>query len=181
MSRTIRINRAPVLTLWAAVVAQRLGFDWDESLTLGRAVAGLTAYSKGKRLGIFEPTPAAVREKRQQMRREAGAVTIALLERGVPAVHTKDGLRALDKHKRADPASVERYLASKFGDSLKDATAAMRALGRSLPPSELAAKGFDLYVQFRPGVPEGEAGWGAKGKLDLGKIVALAKGEGRRP
>jgi len=24
---TIRINRAPVLTLWAAVVAERLGFD----------------------------------------------------------------------------------------------------------------------------------------------------------
>jgi hypothetical protein len=25
--RTIRSNRAPVLTLWAAVVAERLGFD----------------------------------------------------------------------------------------------------------------------------------------------------------
>jgi len=24
----IKINRAPVLTLWAAVVAERLGFDW---------------------------------------------------------------------------------------------------------------------------------------------------------
>jgi hypothetical protein len=24
---TIRVNRAPVLTLWAAVVAERLGFD----------------------------------------------------------------------------------------------------------------------------------------------------------
>jgi hypothetical protein len=45
--RTIRINRAPVLTLWAAVVAERLGFDHDTALTLGRAVAGLNAYSKG--------------------------------------------------------------------------------------------------------------------------------------
>jgi len=42
-SRTIYINRAPVLTLWAAVVAERLGFSRDEALTLGRAVAGLNA------------------------------------------------------------------------------------------------------------------------------------------
>ena len=28
---TVRVNRAPVLTLWAAVVAQRLGFKWDEA------------------------------------------------------------------------------------------------------------------------------------------------------
>lgn len=30
------VNRAPVLTLWAAVVAERLGVAWDEALTLGR-------------------------------------------------------------------------------------------------------------------------------------------------
>ncbi len=33
----ITINRAPVLTLWVAVVAERLGFAWDEAVTLGRA------------------------------------------------------------------------------------------------------------------------------------------------
>ena len=52
-SRTIYINRAPVLTLWAAVVAERLGFRRDEALTLGRAVAGLNAYSKGVSLGLW--------------------------------------------------------------------------------------------------------------------------------
>ena len=35
-------NRAPVLTLWAAVVAEVLGFGHDEALTLGRAVADKT-------------------------------------------------------------------------------------------------------------------------------------------
>lgn len=54
-SKTISINRAPVLTLWAAVVAQRLGFNEAEALTLGRAVAGLNAQSKGRRLGLFNP------------------------------------------------------------------------------------------------------------------------------
>jgi hypothetical protein len=54
-AKTLSINRAPVLTLWAAVVAQRLGFKEDEALTLGKALAGLNAYSKGRRLGIFKP------------------------------------------------------------------------------------------------------------------------------
>jgi hypothetical protein len=44
---TIRINRAPVLTLWAAVVAERLGFDRDTVLTLGPVVAGLGAHANG--------------------------------------------------------------------------------------------------------------------------------------
>ena len=39
----IRINRAPMLTLWAAVVAERLGFDHAFALTLGQAVAGSSA------------------------------------------------------------------------------------------------------------------------------------------
>ena len=43
----ILINRAPVLTLWATTVGERLGFDEDEGLSLGKAVAGLAAQSKG--------------------------------------------------------------------------------------------------------------------------------------
>lgn len=175
MPRTITINRAPVLTLWAAVVAERLGFEWHEALTLGRAVAGLTAHSKGTRLGIFEPTPEAVWEKREELRRKAGAIRVGLLGRAVPAVHTPEGLRALDREAPAKPESVKRYLAGKFGDALEDATAAMRRLAQSLPPDNLAEIAFDLYVKFRPGVPEGETGWGAKGQLDLGKIEALGK------
>ena len=30
---TVTINRAPVLTLWAAVVAERLGFDRGDTAT----------------------------------------------------------------------------------------------------------------------------------------------------
>ena len=52
---TITVNRAPVLTLWAAIVAERLGFDRDTAMNLGKPVAGLTAQSKGRTLGIFKP------------------------------------------------------------------------------------------------------------------------------
>lgn len=41
--RIVKINRAPVLTLWATVVAERLGYDRDAALTLGKSVAGLNA------------------------------------------------------------------------------------------------------------------------------------------
>ena len=51
------VNRAPVLTLWGAVVAELLGIEDDEALTCGRAVAGLNAYSKGVSLRLFQPTP----------------------------------------------------------------------------------------------------------------------------
>ena len=127
MTRTISINRAPVLTLWAAVVAERLGFDWEEALTLGRAVAGLNAYAKGVRLGLFTPAPEEVREKRKALRPKE-TITVDLLHRAVPAVHTKQGLRALAKEKPVDPESVERYLFAKFGDGFDDALGAMQAL-----------------------------------------------------
>ena len=50
----LRVNRAPVLTLWAAVVAERLGHPADAALTLGRAVAGASDQAKARRFGIAD-------------------------------------------------------------------------------------------------------------------------------
>ncbi|MFP5249719.1 MAG: hypothetical protein ACLGP3_07825 [Acidobacteriota bacterium] len=176
MPTVIRINRAPVLTLWAAVVAERLGFDWDEALTLGRVVAGLNAYSKGVHLGLFQPTPEAERERRRAAR-HGEALQIDLLHRAVPAVQTPDGVRALSKDRPIDPASVERYLRGKFGERYAAARRAMEELAASLAPADLAARAYHLYERFRPEIPAGVGGWGAAGDLDLAAIAALA-GEG---
>jgi hypothetical protein len=170
----IAINRAPVLTLWAAVVAERLGYDRDEALTLGRAVAGLNAQAKGQRLKIFSPAPADTVAKRKRERAAAGAGTVELLGRAVPVVRTRDGLRAAAGAKPDNPESVERYLAGKFGESLKAARAAMAALARAHAPTVLAARAFSLYEEFRPVVPSGQRGWGAKGELDLGRVREMA-------
>ena len=43
------VNRAPVLTLWAAIVAERLGHPPDTALTLGRFVAGSSARANARR------------------------------------------------------------------------------------------------------------------------------------
>jgi hypothetical protein len=171
--QTVTVNRAPVLTLWAAVVAERLGFDWAEALTLGRAVAGLNAYAKGKALGIFEPAPKAVREQRRAL--EAGRrLEVSLLHRAVPAVRTADGIRALSKDRPIAPDSVERYLQAKFGEAYGATRAAMTELARALPPTALADEAYALYEKFRPEVPAGVRGWGAAGTLRLARIRALA-------
>ena len=130
---TIKVNRAPVLTLWAAVVAERLGFTHDEALTLGRAVAGLNAYSKGVSLGLIHPAPEAVREQRKKLRK-GNTLTVALLGRAVPVVRTPAGLRALTKDIPDDPASVARYLEGKFGGAFPAVRTAMAKLADKAGP-----------------------------------------------
>jgi len=171
----ITINRAPVLTLWAAIVAERLGFTHDEALTLGRAVAGLNAYSKGRALGLFKPTPKDVRAKREAKAKGKAVLQVELLHRAVPVVQTPEGLRALSKERPVAPASVEKYLSSKFNDALGPVSAAMAELADSRDTEELAAEAYGLYEQFRTAVPAGESGWGAAGALSLAKIRKLAK------
>src|SRR4249920_315272 len=107
-AKSISINRAPVLTLWATVVAQRLGFDEDEALTLGKAVAGLNAQAKGRRLGIFKPheeKPTKAREKKQ-----GEEFWIEICGRPVPAKNTDDGIRAVKVAQVIEPDGVRRYL-----------------------------------------------------------------------
>jgi len=174
MTSGILVNRAPVLTLWAAVVAQRLGHSRGTALTLGKAVAGLNAQSKGRRLGIYEVPPPEPPGKKPR-RSGLAEATVLLLGRAVPVVETADGLRAAVKGTAEDTASVERYLAQKFGSALPEVEAAMRELAKSYPPKRLEEVGFVLYEEFRPEIPEGVKGWGAKGRLDLARIRALAK------
>jgi hypothetical protein len=164
----ILINRAPVLTLWAATVAERLGFNRDEALSLGEALAGLNTQSKGRRLGIFKPTPKELKKARGCKRGEE--FWVELLGSALPAANTDQGVRAVIESNPIEPAEVERYLKSKFGDALPEARKAMTELASAFQPEELAEKGFSLYEQFRPEIPDGVSGWGAKGELDLDRV-----------
>jgi hypothetical protein len=171
--KSISINRAPVLTLWAAVVAQRLGFDEDEALSLGKALAGLNAQTKGRSLGIFKPHEEKPTKAREKDRGEK--LWIEICGRPVPAKNTDDGIRAVKGADVIEPDGVRRYLDSKFGDDLGAVRSAMQRLAKSLKPKKLAEEAFHLYEQFRPSIPEGVKGWGAKGNLDLAVIEGLAK------
>jgi hypothetical protein len=172
-SITISINRAPVLTLWAAVVAERLGFNEDEGLSLGKALAGLTAQTKGQRLGIYKAHEEGATLARTKERGEE--FWIEVCGRPVPVKNTDKGIRAVKGTEVIEPGGVRRYLESKFGENLGTVKAVMHRLASGLPPRELADRAFGLYERFRPSVPEGVKGWGAQGTLDLGVIEGLAK------
>lgn len=175
-NKKIKINRAPVLTLWATIVAERLGYKKDEALTFGKAIAGLNAQSKGKRLGIYEEKKDKEEGEKETKEKKTDKVEfIELLGRGVPAVKTSQGLRASIKGEEIDAESVQKYLKQKFGEDLDEARTSMEKLAKAYTPKQLESKAYDLYEKFRPEIPEGKKGWGAKGDLDLDYIVSLAK------
>lgn len=91
----------------------------------------------------------------------------------MPVVRPPDGLRAGNKGKPGNPATIEKYLAGKFSDRLEDAREAMAELAAAHEPDDLFRRGFRMYEAFRPSVPAGESGWGAVGELDLEAIRKL--------
>ena len=171
---TVTINRAPVLTLWAAVVAEALGYDHDTALTMGKCVAGLNAQSKGRMLGIYGPpkSPDGKPPKKVGLGED---FWVEVCGRGVPVQRTDDGVRAVVKDKPIEPESVERYLDGKFGGDLDAVSDAMRELAESFDEEELSQRAYGLYEKFRPEIPPGKRGWGAKGELDLELIASLGK------
>lgn len=171
----LRVNRAPVLTLWAAVVAERLGHPEETALTLGAAVAGTAARAKARRLGIAEDRPEV--DAQPQHADPAGGErrAVRLLGREIPVSRAEGGLLlAAQEGRPQSPAAVRSYLARAFGERLGEVRAAMEGLASSLPPDELNRTGFRLYERFRPEVPDGVEGWGRKAVLDIGWIGRAA-------
>jgi hypothetical protein len=148
----LQSNRAPVRPRWAAVVAERLGCTWDKALTLGRAAAGLNAYTTGTALGLGTPTPLDGPAQRQAQRGQE-LRHVDVLHRAVPVTHTAAGLRVLSTATLIEPAHVQRSVQRTFGEVLADASAAMPHLAASLPPSALAAETYQLYKHVRPAMP----------------------------
>src|SRR3978361_2121246 len=110
------VNRALVLTLWATVVAERLGHPPDTALTLGRSVAGSAARGKGRNIGREERR--ASRYADMAVLREAPVTApVLLLGKTIRLLPNDDGaLRAADGDQPADPAGGGRHLAQSFGD-----------------------------------------------------------------
>jgi hypothetical protein len=99
---------------------------------------------------------------------------ISLCGRGVPVKETDDGVRAVVKDKPIKPESARKYLQQKFGKDLGAVRDAMCALAQSYDPDDLGDAAYGLYERFRPEIPQGKRGWGAKGELSLELIRSLA-------
>ena len=155
----IEVGRRPVLVLWGTIVAERLGFERDEALTLGRALVSL-----GGRMTDPPPevlTPAKIAQRRDELY-PGQTIDVAFIDRVVCMTKAPEGLRAVVKNQPIDPASVEQYLGEKFGDHIDSVAAAMISLAETLPPSQLIECALDLYERFRPETNE----------LDIDQITA---------
>ncbi|MHB8494395.1 MAG: hypothetical protein ACYDDG_07460 [Casimicrobiaceae bacterium] len=156
-------------------MAERLGMPHETALTVGHALAGITAHAKGVRLGICAPRGERPREAPPPLPKGVEQVhEVELLGRRIHVADTPDGQRAIFKGELVKPEVVERYLGNKFGDALGLMRTEMERLAARLSPERLNQEGFHLYEQFRPEVPPDERGWGAKGVLEVAKIRALA-------
>ena len=123
--------------------------------------------------------PRAVKDKTEaaEIRKAAAAkdIEVPLMGRNIPCQIEGDDIRALAKGKPVSPESAQKYLESKFGEDLEAAREAMEKLAKSYKPKDLADKAFGLYEKFRPNVPQGQKGWGAKGTLSLKTIRELGE------
>ena len=75
----------------------------DEALTLAKVLAGLNAQSKGRRLGIYPERLEGEKPEKNRQRLLEETFSVEVLGRQVPAIHTKDGIRAIERDK---PVSI---------------------------------------------------------------------------
>ena len=150
----------------------RPGQPKDTALTLGRAVAGSAARVKARSIGR-EERKADRDADTPKLRPDHVTAPVSLLGKNIRLLPNTDGeLRAADGDQPADPEAIRRYLAKAFGSQLGEVREAMEELASRYEPAELNRIGFRLYERFRPEIPTGNAGWGARGELDIDKILA---------
>jgi hypothetical protein len=167
----IQVNRAPVLALWATVVAETLGHPPDTAITLGRYVTSSSARIKARSIGMMDEAMEASERLAEAEALKPDLMMIVLLGREIPVLLHPDGThRANEKGNPMAAAGARSYISRAFGDRLDEVRAEMVALAAMFPPEELNRIGFRMYEKFRPDVPKGAEGWGAKGELHIHRI-----------
>lgn len=170
----IQINRAPVLTLWAASVACFLypSLSWPTCLSAGSAIASLCAVSKGRAIGtIDQPSDRDTSSDHpKQPRDDEDEINVLGFK-----LHIKDGVVVIGGDKKK---GNEKALESKFG--AEEEHEARECFQKCLETwkgheKELSKKAFGMYEKFRPEVASGQRGWGRKGDLSLEKVESVVR------
>jgi hypothetical protein len=159
-----------VLTLWAAVVAERLG----QPRRRRRSAFSQRRGGQPPRA----PRPAArhreekdhAKERAEPHRRRPRTATARLLGKVIRLAYDKDGVVLAEGGGNPAPARpVQAYVATAFGDRLAEVRKRDGGSGRALRAGELNRLGFRLYEGFPSEVPPDARGLCAKGVLDLGR------------
>ena len=129
----IRVNRAPVVTLWATVVAERLGYPPATALTLGRFIAGSSARAKARRLGISD-------EKQDAEERHARAAELKPRRQTPPGTGLSLGCHRGPRHGVGRPAFRDwsKRVAAQY-DMRASVGAMGTSTGSTVPPGTIFA------------------------------------------
>ncbi|TFK75834.1 hypothetical protein BDN72DRAFT_831278 [Pluteus cervinus] len=160
------VNRAPVMTAWCTVVAERMGFKREEALSIATVYTEMNAISKGISLGLVEDK----KGKGLEASREGTQPFIEIMGRRVPLFKSQDQQWcALSNGTPIDPTAAFSYITRSFRQTTPHVMGSLRLLADSFSPQELNKKGWGLYAEFRPIVN----GWGKRSELKYSTILDL--------
>jgi len=167
---TILINRSPILTLWATVVAKKVfSITLEEALTFGSAYAAECARTKGSSLGIYSEGSKHYCTTAASSAEEMEGQKFSLMNQTIPANQTVNGLRAIGYGKEQDPHGIWKSLTKKLGENLSFVLEKMEEAADQAG-EDLEATAYSYYIRIRPDIPQGTKGWGAHGHLEVSKL-----------
>ncbi|KIY74050.1 hypothetical protein CYLTODRAFT_406103 [Cylindrobasidium torrendii FP15055 ss-10] len=155
--RSVVINRAPIMSAWALVVAERQGFQRAEALSIASVYTEMNALSKGVSLGVYKEKQAVIEGGNQPSLYRTKSQQWRALLNGTPAL----------------PTAAFSYISRSLRQTMPFVVGALRLLADSYNPSELNEKGYSLYCDFRPDV----SGWGQRAAVKCQTILDLRKTE----
>ncbi|KAK4056241.1 hypothetical protein OIO90_002684 [Microbotryomycetes sp. JL221] len=163
--KSVVTNRAPVMTAWAFIVLERLGFSRPEALSIAQVYTDMNASSKGVSIGVLD---------KQRLEPGGGPSQpfVELMGRRVPVLSTQNGQwRAIAQGQVVEPSQAYNYIQRNFRQQTGAVMGALRILATSYSPQELNEAGYVLYCDFRPTVEQ----WGEKAEMKLIDVLSLQK------
>ncbi|KAF7355388.1 Glutamine synthetase [Mycena sanguinolenta] len=166
------VNRAPLMTAWSTLVAERLGFQREEALSIASVYTEMNAVSKGVSMGIYKPGTQFQRSL--EAAKEGSQPYVELMGRR-PLFKTQDSQwRALSNGTVVHPSTAFAYISRALRQTTPHIIGALRLLVESFTPEEINARGWALYADFRPDVK----GWGERAEVKCETILSLRKSTG---
>ncbi|KAL4076062.1 hypothetical protein J3A83DRAFT_4089915 [Scleroderma citrinum] len=171
-TRSAIVNRAPLMTAWAMIVAERLGFQREEALSIASVYTEMNAVTKGVSLGLIDES----RKKEIETLPEGKQPYVDLMGRR-PLYQTRSSKwLALSGGSPALPSTAFSYVSRSLRQTTSYVMGSLRLLADSYSAQELNEEGYSLYADFRPTVNE----WGKRGEVRCARILSLKK-DGQAP
>ncbi|KAF8076475.1 hypothetical protein FPV67DRAFT_1776968 [Lyophyllum atratum] len=185
------INRAPLMTAWATIVAERLGFRREEALSIASVYTEMNAVAKGVSLGKFEKGKErgieAVKGGSQSYIEFMGRRCVQYVDffpihpdsmfastslPRIPLYQTQNQQwRALSNGTPVKPSTAFSYISRAFRQTTPYIIGALKLLADSFSIEEVNGLAWGLYAEFRPSVDQ----WGARSEVNCSTILDLRK------